>query len=342
MIHEALADYAKHIETPFEHDRMKTLGSSEVGLCLRRSWYRKNSQSADKDYVDRWGAQVRGNVIERHFWYPALKRKWGDNLLYAGPHQKTLILGKLSSTPDGVVVNQNRSALKEFGIRDLGPDRCFVIECKSIDPRIPLREAKAENEFQVQVQLGLIRELTPHKPRYALITYTNASFWDDVEEFVVTYDKSVFQEAKARSALVYGATEPRELRPEGWIAGGKECEYCPWTSECGVVRTSVPKGEPQGDVDPQFRAELEDLCRELNKLKEQVEEANPAIRDLQDQIKDRLRSRGIKKIPGLVSWSAVVGRTSYDTAAMKADGIAVEKYSKVGDPSDRLTVEKGI
>jgi hypothetical protein len=55
-----------------------------------------------------------------------------------------------------------------------------------------------------------------------------------------------------------------------------------------------------------------------------------------------MRERGVRKIPGLVSWTAVKGRTNYDMpairAAAEAAGVDVQRYCTVGEPSDRLQV----
>ena len=50
------------------------------------------------------------------------------------------------------------------------------------------------------MQIGLFRELTPHRPEVALISYANASFLDDVIEFVVRFEPTIFANAKRRAA----------------------------------------------------------------------------------------------------------------------------------------------
>jgi hypothetical protein len=59
-------------------------------------------------------------------------------------------------------------------------------------------------------------------------------------------------------------------------------------------------------------------------------------------MKNRLREKGVRKVPGVVSWTNVKGRESYDNkaireAAAKA-GVDVEQYQTVGEPTDRLTI----
>ena len=131
-----------------------------------------------------------------------------------------------------------------------------MVECKTADPRTRLEQAKPEHVYQAQVQLGLLRELTPHRPNFALISYTDASFWDNVLEFVVAFDPAIFATARERARDIMLARSAAELSPEGWVAGGSECKYCPFTTACGRARTGKTAG-----ADPQFVAEVGDLAR---------------------------------------------------------------------------------
>src|SRR5215831_19209067 len=188
MIKEALDAHAKDLERSFSHDRRRTVGASEIGLCARKvAWRKREDGNEDAQFVQGWGSHVRGTIIERAFWYPALRSKYGDNLKFSGPDQQTFESGALSATPDGIVCNLPRDALMSLGIDDIESD-CVLTECKTIDPRINLVEERAANHFQVQVQMGLVRLFTVYKPIYAVISYVDASFWDSVSEFPVKFD----------------------------------------------------------------------------------------------------------------------------------------------------------
>ena len=184
MIAEALDTYADTNVRVFE-GREHTIGASEIGQCARQLfWIKKEADPLhaaprNPDYVDRWGARARGSTFEDHFWLPALRTRFGDRLKYAGSEQRTLISGFLSATPDGLLIDQPTDLLASHGVSDLGGDRSLVIECKTSDPRAKLDAPKPEHVFQVITQIGLFQELTGHHPEYALIAYTNASFWDD-------------------------------------------------------------------------------------------------------------------------------------------------------------------
>jgi hypothetical protein len=350
MIREALDEHARATARVFE-DRANTVGGSEIGQCARKIYFTKNEgdpvygASPDGNYADGWGARVRGTIFENHFWVPALRAKFGDRLLFAGEQQETFALGFLSSTPDGLLVALEGDELTSLGVPDSGGDGSLIVECKTADPRTKLDGPKLEHVYQAQVQLGLIRELTRHRPEFALISYVNASFWDEVAEFAVKFDPQVFANAQQRAAEIMTARAPDELKPEGWIAGGKECEHCAFLAACGRLRHAVPTQAAIDEPDPQFVAEIADLARAAKARRREAEAATARQRDLDHQIRERLRGRGLRRVAGdgvTVTWSAVKGRPSYDMpaireAAAKA-GIDVSEFETVGDPTDRLTI----
>lgn len=340
IIKQALEGYAQAKQRSWATDRSQTVGASEVGQCARKVFWTKNEGDVrygaprDPGYIDGWGARVRGSVYEDQFWYPALRLAYGDRLLFAGPDQRTFVSGFLSATPDGLLTGLTPGEIAE------GSGVSVMAECKTADPRTNLVEAKAENVFQTHVQMGIVREQTLYKPTHSILSYTDASFWNEVVEFVIPFDQKIYDSAKKRAALVMTATEANELKPEGWIAGGRECEYCPFTKACGITRRSVPEVDVKPD--PQFVAEMTDMALAAKRFEVARDAADEQLRETQQAIRDRLRSHGVRKIPGVVNWSHVKGRTSYDNtairnAAVKA-GVDVEQFSTVGEPTDRLTI----
>lgn len=345
MIKEALNAFV--LPKVWAHDRTQTIGSSEIGQCSRRIKYIKSGHRQDIEYVPRWGAAERGNLFENFLWEPALRKRYGDKLLLAGKEQKTFIGKYLSATPDGMLIDQPRNMLKYLGVKDIGVSSCLMIECKTIDPRVNLSEAKHTNVMQTQVQMGLVREQTQHKPNYAVLSYANASFIDDITEFAVEFDQGIYDKAKERARTILEAKEPGELRPEGWIAGGKECEHCPFSRACGIEQHNLPSAKFKGSlVDSQFKAEMTDMVREAKQAQEKMDTAKAEFRLQQDNIKHRLREKGVRKIDGVVNWIDVKGRISYDDVAIRAyakkKGMDIEKYSDVGDPTDRLILSNQI
>lgn len=341
-IKSAMTSYvnSKAMEKVWLVDRQRTVGASEIGQCSRRmAWAKSNNPPVNPGHVDRWGARVRGSVMEDAFWVKALKHRYRGKLILAGRDQRTVHDRYLSATIDGILIDQPRDVLAPLGVPDIGPSGCITLECKTIDPRVNLTQAKIEHAMQTQAGMGLIRELTRYKPDYALVSYIDASFWDEVDEFPIAFDAALYERMHNRAVQIKTST-PAELKPEGWIAGGSECEHCPFTKACGVVRRSLP--EQEAAADPQFVAEMTDLCREHEHINNEIEILTRELNEKKDQIKSRLREKSVRKLPGIVSWSPVKGRTKTDLQGLKeaalAAGVNPEQFESTGDPSDQLRV----
>jgi hypothetical protein len=179
----------------------------------------------------------------------------------------------------------------------------------------------------------------------ALISYANASFLDEITEFTVRFDPAIFENAKSRAAQIVTATAAGELRPEGWIAGGRECEFCPFTRACGVIRHAVPTRPRAEPPDPQFVAEINDMARQARDRRRIVEAATADLRGIEHEIKKRLRAKGLRRVDDdyvSVVWSPVTGRPSYDMKAIREAGekagIDLAEYETVGEATDRLVI----
>lgn len=340
LISSALNQYAASTARQWATDRSQTIGASEIGQCARKVFWLKNEgdpkygAERDPEYKDSWGATARGSVFENHFWEPALRSAYGERLLFAGAEQKTFVQGFLSATPDGLLIGLTPGQLTDGS----GTEAC--VECKTADPRTNLAGPKTENVYQTHIQMGLIRDLTPYKPTHSVLSYTNASFWDEVTEFIIPFDPKVYEVGKARAAMIMTATSAADLKPEGWIAGGHDCNYCPFTRACGIQRRSLPFAEQPAD--PQFVAEITDLAVSIKRLEAQRDGADEQVRSLQDELRTRLREKNVRKIPGVISWSAVKGRKSYNNKAIQQAatdaGIDIEQFTTVGEPTDRLVI----
>lgn len=342
MLTEILNAYVDGTQKVWKHDRMQTVGASEIGGCSRRTWYTKRAEEQDVDHINRWGASRRGDLIEQHLVVPALRKRFGEKLLWAGKEQRTFQEGHLSATPDGLLTGLKRDALKHLGVKDIGSD-CVLVEIKSIDPRANLEKEKHQHRMQAIAQLGLVRLKTKYQPNYALLVYVDASFHDEITEFVVRHDPQVFAICQQRASEILTAAHARDLKPEGYIAGGSECQVCPFKDACGIERHTLPsekfKDKP---VDPQRVAEMTDLCREAKKLEIVCNAYSAELKEQQETIRNRLREWDIRKIPGVVTLSGVKGRVSYDNEALRAaaaaKGIDVEKFMRIGEPTSRLTI----
>jgi CRISPR/Cas system-associated exonuclease Cas4 (RecB family) len=354
------------------HDRKKTLGGSEAFGCLRKAWYKRNGIPYDVDYEESWGALRRGDIIENHLVVPAME--WAaDNydfeFMMAGATQITLfdkttmvdkhdadgnVIGEepggLSVTPDGLVRGVSRNALAKYGVSDLGND-CFMLEVKSIDPRVDLSEEKSIHHGQVQIQMGLMRENTAFKPNYAVILYINASFLDDIEVFIVRFDEKKFKVAKDRAKLVFKTTDPGKLQREGVIDG--TCQYCPFQGTCLVDMQRTMPGAPAkgGETRPDLLEALNTAPRDSNMslmdrkrvAKKTMEAAKKEVDRVNEEIKEVLREFGQNKakdkdLGWSISYSMQSGRKTLSKQALVDDGIDPEQYMTQGNPFEVLRV----
>jgi CRISPR/Cas system-associated exonuclease Cas4 (RecB family) len=333
MIKQALEAYAKASQRPWKHDRAKTIGASEIGMCARRTWFSKHATAPDADYVDRWGAKKRGDLIEV-FWEKAMRAYVGlGRLHYAGRYQRTFFDkdGHLSATPDGVVADLDRS-------------ECFLVECKSLDPRAKIETARPEHVYQLQVQMGLVREQTPFKPAYGILAYIDASFLDESREFRVDFDPALFAQARERAKAIFEANNADALRPEGYIAGKAECEYCPFRRSCSTMRANAVPSE-QGQLDDDAMSRLWLLSTLWAKLDAEAEAKAAEAAAFKNQIKEIMRAGSTRRVDkgGLrIIWSALKGRPSWDWPALREAaeevGLDLAQFETVGDPSDRLII----
>lgn len=327
-IRARLQEYGASLKKQWKHDRLNTVGASEIGTCMRKVYFDKSEAPRDPDYIDGWGARLRGNIIEDHFWVPALRAtlQEGEQLLFAGEEQRTLVDGYLSATTDGLLV--------------LADGTCVNLDAKSIDPRVDLKKEKEEHSFQVQVQMGIIRHATEYKPVTSILSYVNASFYDDIDEFVGRFDPRVYEAARGRAKRIMTARNALELPPEGKMSGSNECKYCAWASHCASVTVAgVPK--EINELPDDAVSELEHLRGIERGLAADKEAIAADHAKAVEQIKDFMRAHKTRMYKGAgwsVSYSVVSGRTTLDTQAVEAAGIDLSSYYKTGSPSERLTV----
>lgn len=342
MIAALLRRYGAGLRKQFAHDRLATLGSSENGRCARQSAFAKLEVPPDPGYVETWGAALRGDLIEQHFWVPGLFASLprGMRLLYAGDEQQTRVDGYLSATPDGLLTGVPRDCLAHLGIADIGSGE-LLVECKSIDPRVNLLRPKPEHVYQVQVSTGVLRATTDHQPEMALLTYVNASFLNDVTEFAVRFDPVTYRAAGDRARRILGARVPADLPPEGKMAGGDECRYCAWAEQCiGATIAGIPPAA--NGLGSNAIGELKALRDAERDLAQRGEEWETLHANACEAIKEFLREHKVRGHRGdnwSVSWGPVAGRRTIDTAALEAAGVELSPFRKEGKPGERLIVK---
>ena len=332
------------------HNRLDTVGASEVGQCMRKIAFNKLEKKIDPLYEESRGAMDRGNVMEMSWWEPAVAaycEKLGLEFLFSGDDQSTLVDGYLSATPDGLIVGAPKDCLKHLGIDDIESES-FVAECKSIDPRASLHEPKHEHVFQVQIQMGLIHAATNYRPRYAVITYIDASFWDDIREFVIEYDPTVYEIGKKRALKIMSSGDPLDLNAEG-AGTSNECNYCEYKSQCKegsaarVPTWKNPITSRKNMLELMKNAQAkEDLDRTIKQFERELNEVKENIkRILEDEDTSHVDQEGV-----VISYSKVKGRRAIDWdslgPALEAADICLEDYKLLQTSHTRLTTKLNI
>lgn len=332
-------------EKEWKYDRNASVGASEAFSCLRKVHFKKFQYDPDDGHEQDWGAAKRGDIIENFFAVPATKAIMpkGSELMYAGDEQETLRKGRLSATPDGLMIDLAADALAQLGIDDILSDS-VVIEYKSFDPRASIKEAKEIHVGQVQVQLGLIHELTEFTPEYGVIVYFNASWLSDIRPYVVKRDPKIYEAAKDRAKKIYACENPADLMAEGKISG--ECNLCEFTQECAFTTgENFPKAKRKIE-DP---AVMDRLALLAGRQKEQASIAKDAEHEkklVEAEIKEILReydTKGAGDDRFTISNSWCAGKKSLDTLALAADlqeqGKSIDDYQNEGNGYERLMVK---
>ena len=340
-------------------DRSQTAGASEVFSCIRKVWFEKLGrtfgQVPDEDYVEDWGAMLRGTLYEEHHIAPAIKTQMPllvyptiEVLYSAADAQGTLVSGRASATPDGLIdglpfgcsvrVRAPRRGV-DITIPNIQSD-CIVIEFKTIDPRANLIQERQKHHDQTQVQLGAFHELTAHKPHYSIILYVDASFLSIVTPFVVEYNPDIYPLAKQRADQIYAAKSPGELEPEGRFSG--DCEYCKWCKACGTERVNrIPQYDKDETATPETIEKMDGLVKAKQDAENAFKEAENALELAKEKIKDFLLSRNTSKMKGpgwTVTWYSSEGKKSLDQKALVASGVDLEPFMRQGAPFDTVRI----
>lgn len=343
-------DYVTSNDKEWAHDRSSTLGASEAFGCIRKAFFDKFGEELDykpdEDFKQSWGALKRGDLIEDNWVVPVMedqisKQVPGAVLLMAGANdQKTFVKGRNSATPDGLITNLPSDALAHYGIEDMGSD-CLLTEIKSVDPRVSLTEEKSIHEGQVQIQMGLIREMTEYKPNYAVIIYVDASFFDNMKVFVVEFNESTFRAATVRAKQLFQAEDPIDLLPEGKIEG--TCQYCRWKTMCAeAAKGSIPVGERKDAFADEELITLEELLEQEKEISQNIKEFEHDKEKIRARIKQTLVEKDTKRVNTntySVSYTWQKGRKSLDKSRLeKETGIKLDQYEKEGTGFEKLTI----
>jgi CRISPR/Cas system-associated exonuclease Cas4 (RecB family) len=311
----------------WEHDRSKSVGASEVFGCIRQSYYKKRepdrAEEIENPLDSEWGHMERGNLIENFYAVPNLRRIFDPkNCFYMGEEQRTLIVGNLSATPDGIVVDQPPDALAGLpgGVPVMDGDQ-IAIEVKTFNPQyMDIQQAKARHIGQNIVQMGAFADTTNYAPKHGVVLYINPVNLKDVRAYATKFDPKLYQRAKDRADDVFDLTKSaRDYKPEGKING--DCEYCPFQYACAQDSLAAfpKKAKKAEELDPDVQLRITDLGERIRTLREELKEIEAAKKDAEESLRMILNDHDTNrfKVDGMsVTYSSIAGRRTLDTDAV--------------------------
>jgi hypothetical protein len=345
---QAVSDGAKVWE-----DRQSTVGASEAFGCHRKIFFKRMApELADvvEEIDPEWGHTERGNLIENEFVVPKLASMFGaERCLYMGSSQKTFKDGRLSATPDGIVIDLPRDALILYGVDDIGGTD-IATEVKTFggtfaepkkyitrdadDNPVVRYQARAQHVGQNIIQMGCIAKNTNYQPKTGVVLYVNPVNLKDIRVATVVYDHDVYTNALRRAEEIYiPGKQASDFRAEG-LRGGNDCTYCEFTRAClSIEHQSMPSGKKK-DIDSKRLAELELLTKNVFSLRAKYTDLGKTKKAAEADLRAALFSAGTTHANG-GDWSASVskrpGRKSLSKDMLIDDGVDVENYMKQGE-----------
>jgi hypothetical protein len=352
---QAVADNAKVWE-----DRVTTVGASEVFGCIRSVFFKKmrpDLMDTDDESSDgsNWGHTERGNLIENDFVVPKLRAMFGaDKCLYMGTEQKTFKDGRLSATPDGIVIDLPSDALSMYGKKDINGNS-IATEIKTFggahaEPRKYLVDGVAHYEAKLQhigqnvVQMGAISQNTNFAPRTGAVLYVNPVNLKDIRVAIVDFDQGIYDHAKVRAESIYvSGKTAADFRAEG-LKGGNACTYCQFTDACQKIELAA---FPEAKLAPTSIAtdeldKVEKAVRHIASLRAEHKKLELQKKAAEADLKDNLFNLRTNRLYG-ADWSVSIskrkGKKVLDKEAMIEDGIDLETYTKEGNPFFVTTIK---
>lgn len=336
----------------WEHDRSQTVGASEAANCWRHNYFKKRAPELAEtpEEVDpEWGHTERGNLIENEFVVPTLKHMFGeDKCLFMGAAQKTFVDGRLSATPDGVVVDLPTNALELYGVGDIVTSE-IATEVKSFggEHAAPKKKkledgtirytAKPKHVAQNIVQMGILQRKTNYQPQFGVVLYVNPVNLKDIRPATVQYDDGVYNHLKSRAEAVFDPTkEAKDFPAEGLLTN--ECNYCDFCTACNKVEMArfpdkVIKTEK---MKPETKQQLEFLTKKTAALRAQFKELEATKKKAEMELREALLIAGTSRAADegwSVSLSQNAGRKSLDKDRLVADlDIDLDDYMVEGSP----------
>lgn len=323
-------------------DRKEFLSSSEIGRCIRWSFFSKYPEKYPLP-VGKGGNNgfaERGHAIEAHF-VEKIKHleQIGYKFEYVGDDQRSFYdadLG-LSGTPDGVMTT---------------PDgRKFLLELKSIDPRFNKANLPKKGHIpQTQQNMYLVEKCLNIKFDGGILFYIDASDVWNVKEFAVSGYNEIVEWAQERANQLWEATDPEMVEAEGLYSG--DCDLCPFTHHCSQhisTATLLAKAKEAGSpflesLEPtELKAEERGAIYMFLDARASEKEHAKEKEEVEDEVKQMVMEHdGLIRLEDGTCLVATLtaGRATIDKALLVGKGIDLDEVTKLGKPFITMNVKE--
>lgn len=302
-----------------------------------------------------WGAGQRGHSSEAWNVEKLMTvAPEGWELEFAAENQVSLVNMELrvSGTPDGLLLPPEDHPESDQGV---------LLEFKGFDPRSNVANfPKPAHVAQVNVNMALLNTQTSVKVNEAILLYTDAADYEHTHEFRIKYDGG---ESFAMAAVKARAIFETSKSPEHHVAslpaqGIKDmtgcCQYCAFTAHCSKLLSEqkdkdAEKVKMGGKEKPKLaaftgtKAKRSVISRFID-LKKRESDVKAGLAALDEEVRQTVFNEPDHTLHhngATLTVTETPGRVSIDKKKMKADGIDVSAYEKVGKPFLTLKVDLG-
>ena len=211
--------------------RSNYVTASEIGGCERKIKLDKLADKEKKPYTktkpsDDWGRWERGHNVEGWFINKITSVYNNSTLKFTGSNQRSFVADHQAGTPDGVFIHD---------------DGIIVLDVKSFHPNSNTSNfPKVAHVDQIMQNLDLVSHNMSVSPIGGLLVYINCDNYKDMHLHTVEWDEEHANRLMARAERIL-TTDPKQLEPEGMIAGG--CNYCNHTTTCAKLNMEGKQNE---------------------------------------------------------------------------------------------------
>jgi len=196
-------------------DRSKYVGSSDIGQCPKKSYLSKTVGETHE--LKQLLIFERGHVAEG-----IISNGLKNNPAKVSYEEQVEVSGLTEETN---FIKTHIDFVVEF------PKETVVIECKSISSQLPNGAPRESWIYQVQLQLGLLKQRSRKQVRGLIVSLDLNS--GEILEFDVEFNEILYNVAIQRGSKIWEAVKS-QAEPRGEISD--LCPYCPFSQQCNTLQ----------------------------------------------------------------------------------------------------------